>query len=200
VVDAGRKLTCYSPYLVPFSFGSPFFRNACWDGPSRRTHHRTGPRPAVLVFVEDPGDLLASDPSLTRRARTHSEAGRIEFKAFDPCEDADLYGSLLALLAGIVLDTTLPGRRTVPDAALHRTAARHGFRSPRIHAGAGRVLAAAARALGDDPDAARLEPLWAMHRDRTTPADALVARYARTGDILAALVAPAGAEPRCVPS
>lgn len=200
LVDAGRKLTYYSPYLVPFSFSSPFFRSARWTGPSRRTHHRTGPRPAVLVYVGGPEDLVASEPSLTRPARIPSEVGRIEFKAFDPCPDLDLYGSLLALLKGLVLDGTLPGRRTVPDGPLHRMSARLGFHSPRIHEGARRVLAAAAQALGDDLDAARLEPLWSMHRARTTPADALLARYEATGDIVAALAAPAGVEARCVPS
>jgi hypothetical protein len=200
LVDAGRKLTHYSPYLVPFSFSSPFFCNTLWSGLSRRTHYRTGRRPAALVFLDGQEGLVASRPSLTRTARIPSEVGRIEFKAFDPCADLDLYGSLLALLKGLVLDTTLPGRRTVPDTRLHRLSARLGFRSPHVFEGARRVLAAAGRALEGDPDVLRLEVLAAMHRARTTPADALIERYKETGDIVAALGAPAAAQPRCVRS
>ena len=53
--------------------------------------------------------------------------GRLEFKAFDSCPEPALYGELLSLLTGLVLDTTLAQRRTTPDAALHRHAARVGY-------------------------------------------------------------------------
>lgn len=201
LVDAGRKLTHYSPYIVPFSFSSPFFCGTLWNGLSRRTHYRTGPRPAVLVFVPDAAAMIHSRPSLTRVARIPSEVGRIEFKAFDALDASgslELYGGLLALLKGLVLDRTLTGRRSVPDARLHRLSARLGFGSPRIFEGARRILAAAGRALDGDPDQPRLDVLASMHRARTCPSDALIARFRQTRDIVAALGGETLPEEGCV--
>jgi hypothetical protein len=191
LIDAGRKLTQYSPYLVPFSFCAPFFRCGLWNGLSRRTHYRTGVRPAALVFLGDRESLIPSRPSVTRVARIPSEVGRIEFKAFDPCANFELYGSLLALIKGLVLDRSLRGRRTVPDGRLHRLSARLGFRSPHIFEGARRVLSASGRALEGDPDRDRLHLLTSMHRARASPADALIECYRQTGQIVPSLPGPA---------
>ena len=61
VVDAARKLTHYSPWLVPLSFSSPFRDGRPWGGLSARTHLRTGARPAVLAFLGP--CLLYTSPS-----------------------------------------------------------------------------------------------------------------------------------------
>jgi hypothetical protein len=203
LVDVGRRLTYCSPYLVPFAFSSPFFRGALWDGLSRRTHYRTGPRPAALVFVPHARDMVESRPSLTRVARIPSEVGRIEFKAFDALDalgNLDLYAGLLALLKGIALDRSLTGRRTVPDTRLHRLSARMGFGSPHIFEGARRILFAARRALDGDPDQPRLDTLVSMHRERASPADALIERYRQTRDIVLALGGESRPEEGCIAS
>jgi hypothetical protein len=161
-VDVARKLTHYSPWLVPLSFSSPFRAGGPWGGLSARTAVRTGARPAVLVFG-DAAQHEPSDPSLTQVARLPAERGRVEFKAFDAIHDPDLYGELLSLLTGLALDQTLPGRATVPDAAAHRHVARTGLRDDAVHAGTGELLDAAERACADRPDdLARLAAL----RDR----------------------------------
>jgi hypothetical protein len=103
MVDAASKLTYYSPFIVPFSFSSPFYAGEIWSGLSIRTWKRTGARPAVLVFPPDTGHLLHSNPTLTKAPRHPAEAGRIEFKAFDSCADFKLYAGLFALLKGLVL-------------------------------------------------------------------------------------------------
>lgn len=181
LVDAGAKLTYYSPYLVPFSFSSPFYQGERWAGLSRRTYVRTGLRPAVLVFVKDRANLVRTDPSLTQLARIDAEVGRIEFKAFDACADLDLYGELLTLLKGLILDKRLPGRRLTPDAALHRAAARAGFADPEIHAGANAALQAAEAALvaadADAGDLRRLQSLWRRLETRACLAEELIQRY-----------------------
>jgi gamma-glutamyl:cysteine ligase YbdK (ATP-grasp superfamily) len=187
VIDAARKLTCYSPYLVPWSFNSPFYAGKLWDGLSVRTHVRSGQRSAVRVFVEEEEQLISSTPVLTKLARTVHEVGRIEFKAFDSCGDFGRYAALLALLKGLVLDQSLPGRATLPDVALHREAAREGFRSATIRNGASRLLAAAETALGRDPDAALLGSLHPSLHTQTTPAHALRSSYQQTGSIIDAL-------------
>jgi glutamate-cysteine ligase len=187
VVDAGRKLTHYSPWLVPLSFSSPFRDGGPWGGLSARTAVRTGVRPAALVFLAGAEGQLDADPSLTQVARLPAEVGRIEFKAFDACPDPDLYAELLSLLTGLVLDETLPGRRTTPDAGLHRHVARVGLADDDVHAGTGELLDAAERALIDRPaDLARLARLRERWRRRESPAAAMLAAY-RAGEPVAGL-------------
>jgi gamma-glutamyl:cysteine ligase YbdK (ATP-grasp superfamily) len=178
VVDAARKLTALSPYLVPLSFSSPFRDGRPWGGLSARTYVRTGPRPAVLAFLSDAVSQVPADPSLTQPARLPAEVGRLEFKAFDACPDPRLYAELLSLLTGLVLDTTLAGRRTTPDAGLHRRAACDGYADPQVRAGAEVALDAAAAAVVDRPaDAARVAALRARFDRRECPAVAMLARY-----------------------
>jgi gamma-glutamyl:cysteine ligase YbdK (ATP-grasp superfamily) len=183
LIDLGRKLTYYSPYLVPWSFSSPFYAGRLWEGLSARTFYRTGRRPAVQVFLARQEDLLTSDPSLTKLARCAAEIGRVEFKACDSCADFALYAALLALLKGLALDETLEGRATVPDGALHQRAARYGFAQDALLTGAQAILTAATVALGDDADARFLEPLVHLLRQRLTPAHQLIQTYHATGSI-----------------
>ena len=187
IIDIGRKLTYYSPYIIPFSFSSPFFDGRLWQGYSARTWRRTGPRPAVMVFLHNPAHAIDSAPSLTQPARVPAEAGRIEFKAFDSCRDFDLYAALLALLKGLALDDSLSGRATTPDLRLHRHAARYGFDDPAIAEMAEQALNAARIALGDDPDADRLSILESMLAARRTPAHEQIRIARAAGSIQAAL-------------
>jgi hypothetical protein len=158
LIDWGRKLTYYSPYILPFSYGTAIYQGQPWPGHSVRTFYRTGRRPAVLVFVADAMDLINSDPSLTKLAQIPAEVGRLEFKAFDSCR-FELYAGLLALLKGLMRDRTLPGRATTPDTALHQHSARYGFDDIDINRIAHMTFAAADRALQEDPDREYLKKL-----------------------------------------
>jgi hypothetical protein len=190
LVDIGRKLTHYSPWLVPLSFSAPFRDGLPWGGLSARTHVRTGLRPAVLVFLGPDAEQVAADPSLTQEARIPAEIGRIEFKAFDACPDVELYGELLSLLTGLVLDGSLPGRRTTPDAALHRRVACRGLADPETHAGTGELLDAARVALaGRDADLMRLASLRGRWERGECPAAEMLARY-EAGECVAGLRRP----------
>ena len=44
IIDIGKKLTYYSPYIIPFSYSSPFYQGRLWEGFSVRTFVRTGRR------------------------------------------------------------------------------------------------------------------------------------------------------------
>jgi hypothetical protein len=187
LVDIGRKLTHYSPWLVPLSFSSPFRDGRAWGGLSARTAVRTGARPAVLVFLGAADEQVVSDPSLTQPARLAAEVGRIEFKAFDACPDPQLYAELLSLLTGLVLDRSLPGRRTTPDGPLHQRVAVHGLADPTVYDGTGALLAAAESALdGRDADLTRLESLRVRWARRESPATAMLAEHA-AGRVVAGL-------------
>ncbi|HTK08946.1 MAG TPA: glutamate--cysteine ligase [Ktedonobacteraceae bacterium] len=187
MIDLGQKLTYYSPYIVPWSFSSPFYNGRLWEGLSVRTFLRTGPRPAVQVFLARPEDLLHSDPSLTKLARSPAEIGRIEFKACDSCSDFSLYAALLTLLKGLTLDETLGGRAIIPDRALHQSSARFGFAHADVFAGAKAVLRAATEALGSDPDIRFLEPLHYFLQHGITPAHRMVQAFRETNSIEAVL-------------
>ena len=177
LIRAGKKLTYYSPALIPFSFSSPFYGQQLWAGLSVRTHLRTGRRPAAMVFVEHPEDLITSSPSLTKIARLPAEIGRIEFKACDSCGDFSLYGSLLALIKGIVLDQTLPGLALVPDAARHQQSALYGFHNAELYDQAMALLTAAEHALTEPDERELLHPLWQLAHEKTTPAQIMRDRW-----------------------
>jgi hypothetical protein len=185
-IDIAKKLTFYSPYIVPFSYSSPFYQGDLWDGLSRRTYYRTGRRPAVMVFVEKDEALIKSQPTLTDKARLQAEIGRIEFKAFDAIADIDLYRSLGTLLLGITLDDTLEGRAIVPDQALHQLSATHGFYDDAIFAQTKTLLKAAKQALPSDYHDS-LEYLDNMLEGRRVQADRMIDTFKETGSILRAI-------------
>ncbi len=146
-IDWAKKLTYYSPYLVPFSYSPCHYNGRPWPGKSVRTFYRTGLRPAVLAFVQDPQTLIESDPSLTKLTPKASEWGRLEFKAFDSCEDFERYAALFTLLKGLLLDDRLMGRAIVPNRALHQQSASLGWASEEIYQGSHQVLTAAMAAM-----------------------------------------------------
>ncbi|WP_414752843.1 glutamate--cysteine ligase [Anabaena sp. CCY 9910] len=183
VIDIGKKLTYYSPYIVPFSYSSPFYNGTLWEGLSVRTFIRTGKRPATLIFVQGKEQLINSVPALTKIARLPAEVGRIEFKAFDSCDDFSIYAALLALLKGLVIDESLPGRATVPDAELHKLSAKLGFDDEDIFTNAAKILQAAEVALRDDPDIALLAPLKVMLTKRRTKSHTLIELFKNLGSI-----------------
>lgn len=185
-IDIAKKLTYYSPFIVPFSYSSPFYKGALWGGLSRRTYYRTGRRPAVLVFVQDETKLIKSAPTLTDTARLPAENGRIEFKAFDTISDLSLYESLGALLLGIALDTTLSGRLIVPDENLHKHSATHGFSDGYLYTTALEVLDSARKALPPNM-ATHLDRLDHLLEARRSQAHDMIDRYNETGSILSAI-------------
>ncbi|MGJ5632736.1 glutamate--cysteine ligase [Nostoc sp. CALU 1950] len=183
VIDIGKKLTYYSPYIVPFSYSSPFYKGGLWDGLSVRTFIRTGKRPAALVFIQEQEQLINSIPSLTKIARIPAEVGRIEFKACDSCDDFSIYAALLTLLKGLVLDKTLLGRATVPNAMLHQLSAKEGFDNEDIFGNATKVLQAAEVALGDDLDVHYLTPLKVLLAKRKTRSHEFIEKFHRLSSI-----------------
>jgi hypothetical protein len=188
-VDVGRMLTAYSPALVPFSFSAPFVRGRPFGGLSYRTYRRTGRRPAVRVFV-DPDRVPRRQPSppLVHPARIPAERGRVEFKAFDAPPEPALYPALLAVVAGVAADRTLPGRLDRPDRAAHRRAALAGFDAPEVAEVAAQVLRTARRGLRGTGWASLLDPLDASLSVHRTPAHAMIEAYDSHGAVRLPLV------------
>lgn len=183
LIDIGKKLTYYSPYIIPFSYSSPFYNGGLWEGLSVRTFIRTGKRSATLVFVETAEELIKSVPSLTKIARIPSEVGRIEFKACDSCDNFAIYAGLLALLKGLVLDETLLGRAMIPDADLHQISAKSGFENEVIFMNSQKLLQVAETALKDDPDLEFLTPLKVILSEKKTRSHQLINSFQNLGSI-----------------
>ncbi len=183
LIDIGKKLTYYSPYIIPFSYSSPFYNGGLWSGLSVRTFIRTGKRSAALVFVEKSEELIKSVPSLTKIARIPSEVGRIEFKACDSCDDFTIYAGLLALLKGLILDETLPGRAIIPDTNLHQISAKYGFENEDIFFNSSKLLQTAEIALKDDSDVEFLAPLKVILSEQKTKSHELIQLFQNLGSI-----------------
>ena len=176
-IDAAKKLTYYSPWIIPFSFSSPFYEGNVWKGLSVRTWYRTGARPAVLVFLPDDQQQIISTPSLTQKARIPAESGRIEFKAFDSCGDFNLYAALFVFLKGLILDQTLLKRAITPDKQQHQAVALHGFSDDQCRENAYKLLNAAQNALETTAEKEQLQPLFLMIDNKETPADLMKKTY-----------------------
>lgn len=184
-LDAARKLNFYAPWIVPFSFSSPFFAGKIWSGYSKRTYERAPLRPAVKLFLgEEDLATTGSASLLTHPARVPREAGRIEFKAFDAMPSLDILLACSHLLEGICLADDLPGRSEEVDVERYQGAARDGFADDDIRSQAGAILASAGEALrraGAAAAARSLAPLENLLAARHTPAHGLLAAYRHSG-------------------
>ena len=175
------------PYIIPFSYSSPFYIGDLWGDLSVRTFIRTGKRSATLVFLDKTEELIKSVPSLTKIARIPSEVGRIEFKACDSCDNFAIYAGLLALLKGLILDETLPGRAIIPDANLHQISAKSGFENEDVFANSQKLLQVAEIALKDDPDLEFLTSLKVILSEKKTKSHELIKLFQNSGSIEATL-------------
>ncbi|GGR65739.1 hypothetical protein J2S40_002471 [Nocardioides luteus] len=180
VVEMTRRLTHYSPFMVPFSFSSPFHAGRPWRGPSKRTYERTWRRVAARCFVEPP---VGAEATMVHPPRIPREEGRIEFKAFDAFTSRELLLAGAALTLGVCLAGDLPGLADQPSRDLHQRCATEAFADPEIAAGARAVLAAARRALAGTPEASHLDPLDRLLSEGRTPADSLLEEYSHTGQM-----------------
>ncbi len=177
-LQASRRLNFYAPYILPFSFSSPFFAGRRWPGCSKRTFERAGRRPTVKLFLDDDALVrLAPTSRLVYPTRLASEAGRIEFKAFDAQPSFPLLAACCHLLEGICRSDQLPGQSEEIDVERYQRAAQAGFADQDLSAMAGEVLTKARAALdgaGKHAAAAALAPLDILLANRLTPAQALL--------------------------
>ena len=181
VVETVRRLTHYSPYIVPFSFNSPFVGGALWNGLSYRTYRRTGPRPAALAHLAVP-----HDHPLVKQADPPSQHLRIEFKAFDMVGDDALLAELFHLIFGIAIADAddLPGRADLPDQQLHQRVALTGFDDDDVHEMAVGIVAVAQASLAADGYPNDVPLLQDMLATRRTPAHRRREAFLRTGSFL----------------
>lgn len=180
-LDVARKLTYYGPYIVPFSFSSPFAAGVRWQGLSKRTYERGGLRPTCKLFANA---AEKPDSPIVYSARIPSEHGRIEFKAFDAMPTTGLLAACSYLLIGLCLDQQLDDRADEPDHPLYQRAALLGFSDEKIRHTAIDTLNKARMALiqhGEQQGAKSLSLLGNMLATQRTPSHDLTEHYQRTG-------------------
>jgi hypothetical protein len=180
-LDIAKKLNYYSPFMVPFSFSSPFYAGKPWKGLSKRTYERTWRRPAVKLYTSK---KLASP--LEWQTNNSSEVGRIEYKAFDAILSEPLLTALCSLVLGVAL-SNLPGRSENPSKKMHQTSAVLGFKDSEIFAGSVLVIKEAKTALQKHNllfEKEQLKYLEKMLSLKNTGSDFLINNYNLTGKML----------------
>lgn len=179
-LSATRRLIWWAPYLVPFSFNSPWFAGHRWDGWSKRTFERRQLRPSAKLFCDAKAGL---QPPLYP-ARLPAERGRIEFKAFDAMPTISLLQACSWLLVGLCLAHDRPEQADEASGDLFQLAATQGFAHPLIRYRAGLALGSAQQALqhwGLAEGLVALRVLDAMLESQQTPAEQAVQQRVITG-------------------
>jgi hypothetical protein len=161
--DLVEKINFYMPALIPWSFSSPFYLGAEFDGLCSRNYYRAETR---------------------RMADLHHKQGGyvLEFRGFDACGDARLLQAVLTLYCAFIQDDSLPGRLPEQDPGQLQRSSLVGFADPEIRE-QGRLILAAARAGLNDDDGS-LDMLETRLNENDSYASRMKNKYAETGSIL----------------
>jgi hypothetical protein len=179
-----QKINYYTPFIIPFSFSSPFYKNKLWIGQSVRCFLRLPKRTAVIGFVENENILKEGKKYwLVDKRRIESERGRIEFKAIDTIQDLKIYAAILTLLKGLILDTNLKGKTIKIEPQLIKISSYEGFDNKIIYDGAFEVLTNAFQALRNDPDQSRLKILFQNLKSKINLSKIYIKEYQKTRSI-----------------
>lgn len=166
MADLVQKVNFYAPFIIPFSFSSPFYNTKVFKGVSCRNY-----------FKNETYNLV--------QLQKRKEINVIEFSGFDSCGDTKLLKSLLLLFKGLLLDQTLIQKALSKDVNLVKRSSLHGFTDEVIKQGGLTVLNAAKVALKEEGDA--LEYLEIMLHTNDSYAARMKRTYQETGDVIEAI-------------
>jgi len=163
MVDLIQKVNYYAPFIIPFSFSSPFYNGEAFTGLCYRNYIGAKTRKVIQLQNRKGIDVL-------------------EFGGFDACGDPKLLRSLLLLFKGLLLDKTLTKRALFQDAERMKQSSLKGFEDKMIKEEGLIVLQAAKAALKEEGDA--LEYLETMLYANDSYAARMKRVYRETGDIM----------------
>lgn len=129
--DLAEKINYYMPYIIPYTFSSPFIDGKLTEFQSTRNLMRASKRQLT---------------SVDNRKGCHV----VEFRGYDPVGQVGILRAILYLTRGLVLDTRLNGRSEQQNAEMLQQVSKHGFSPATVRAAAFEVLNAVKSALGDD--------------------------------------------------
>jgi len=161
--DQVQKLHFYVPFLIPYSFSSPFYEDKDFMGLCSRNYFRAGTRQMTELHQRNGAIVL-------------------EFRAFDACGDEQLLTALLTLFKGFLLDKTLTERSSHQSEERLKQSSVHGFADPFIKREGRLALNAAKLALAEE--APELELLEVMLEKNDSYAARMKRRYFESGDII----------------
>lgn len=161
--DIVEKLNYYLPYIIPFSFSSPFCNGRVFKGLSCRMFELVKYRPLVSV-------------------RKRIDTDVVEFRGFDIVGDLQLYRSLLSLIKFLVKDNTLMGRDKEKNVELITLSSLEGFENEKIKYGAFNILNAAINSSEIEPD--QLEFLNRIVETNESYSAKMKREFHKTNDII----------------
>ena len=166
MIDLVQKVIYYTPFIIPYSFSSPFYNGKRFEGLCYRSYFTAEAREVVKLHDRNGTYVL-------------------EFGGFDACGDAQLLKLLLLLFKGLLLDKTLTKRALSQDAERMKQSSIKGFEDKMIKEEGLIVLNAAKAALKEEGDA--LEYLETMLQTNDSYAARMKQSYQETGDIIGAI-------------
>ena len=158
-----QKINYYAPFIIPFSFSSPFCNGEPFKGLSYRSYVRSSMRQIVKL-------------------QKRNEIDVIEFMGFDTFYNLSLFKALLLLFKGLLIDTTLTKRALSRDIEYLQRSALKGFEDEAIKQEGIAVFSAAKAALKEE--GAALQHLETMLQTNDSYAARMKRTYQETGDIM----------------
>ncbi len=132
MIDLVYKINYYAPFIIPFSFSSPFYEGKLFEGLSYRTYKKANKARKAAELQIRKGNYV------------------IEFRGYDACGDIQLMKALILLVKGLVLDKTLDRRATKQDPEMLKRAALKGFEDETIKNQGIKVLQAVKNIIEDN--------------------------------------------------
>lgn len=183
ILNIVLKLNYYAPFIIPFTFSSPFYNGKLWGGYSIRTYFRSKLRPSAIGFVKD-DKLIAKYKNkwILNKNRINLESGRIEFKAVDNIWDINIYKGLLILIKGLILENKLKNKSENSDFKLMELSAQYGFDNSIIYDGAFEILNSAYNVLGYE-DKKYIKYLFKILKNKNCFSKILIKEFLKTRSI-----------------
>ena len=161
--DIVEKLNYYLPYIIPFSFSSPFCNGKVFQGLSCRMFELVKYRPLVSI-----------------RKRVDTDV--VEFRGFDVVGDTQLLTALLSLIKFLVKDNFLMGRDKEKNVDLIELSSVEGFDNEKIKKGVYEILDVAKNSNQIDSDT--LELLYSMVQTNESYSAKMKREFSKTNNII----------------
>ncbi len=161
--DTLEKLNFYLPYIVPFSFSTPFCNNNLFEGLCYRNYIRARNRQLVSIRKKNNVDV-------------------VEFRGFDAVGDSKLLKSVLYLFKSLVNESKLKGRAKQQNAKLIELSSLKGFENKIIKDGALMILDAIKTSLGSNSN--QLDYLYHIVQTNESYAAKMKREFSKTNDII----------------
>ena len=161
--DILEKFNFYLPYIIPFSFSSPFLNKNLFEGLCYRNYIRAKNRQLISIRKRNILDV-------------------IEFRAFDAIGDLQLLKSVLLLIKFLVIENSLSGRKKHQDIRLIEISSMEGFENSQIKNQALMILDAAKNS--NEFDSNQLDYLYSMVQSNESYAVIMKQKFNKTNDII----------------